>query len=498
MCREKDRAQPSLGQVSPIPSSESKPPPIPSPCFGPNTLLALFSAMQIFTYFDRGIMAGLLPIVQKEMGLSKTMEGFLGGGFIVGFMVMSPLVALYAARNPHRVPVAIGSGLMFWILAAVVAGLAGIDNYIVLLVARIVSGSGEAAFCSLGPTIIKDQAPPGRQATYLSIYFTCIFVGQASGYIASGFATVWSFGQWLFLIEAMVMLPLAGVCLFRGKWICSECSHEKEQAHGLLSVTDQKPVESPLMTCENVSPSTFARSAIDNTCIVVKNRIWLLLTLGYACSVFTVGGLAFWGPEYLVNNLNLDSDLSGLFFGFVTMLSGVTGTVAGGAWLDAISSGKSRTGRCAACAWMACNSGILAVPLNLYMAKCKDVKVFFASAFFAQFVLFMSTTPVNTGVMEAVPDHMRGTALALTTFSIHFFGDLPSSVIVGEVADMYSLHAGVFLLASWTVFTAIFWFLSYRVAASECARVENSLLAHDVCQKSESSELGLSADGRAV
>jgi MFS family permease len=426
-------------------------------------------------------MAGLVPLVQKDLQISRTLSGFIGGGFIIGFMITSPMVALYASRDRRIIPRAIGLGQALWILSAGVVAFA--NSYAVVLMARIVSGAGEAAFCSLAPTLIKDSAPVERQALYLSIYYTAIFVGQALGYIVSGFVAEWPLGQWLFLIEALLMLPLSGVCLFFAHGISSSCKFRDEGSASHEEHTHAREQKSiPGFISHGI---TFARSVGDTVYPVVRNRIWVLLTMGYACSIFSIGGLAFWGPDYIVSELELNRDTSGFIFGVSTMISGIAGVMAGGAWLDFISRGKTRTERCAACTWLACSCGILAVPPFLFMASCTNIQAFFASAFLSQFVLFMTTTPVNTGIMEAVPDSMRGVALALTTFTIHLFGDLPSSVLVGEVADVYSLHAGVVLLASWSVFTALLWFLSYRAALSECRKKDEPLLGCDESHREE-------------
>ena len=53
----------------------------------------------------------------------------------------------------------------------------------------------------------------------------------------------------------------------------------------------------------------------------------------------------------------------------------------------------------------------------------------------AIFLLFLSTGPVNTLVLETVPVNLRSSAMALSIFMIHLFGDMWSPQIVGWLAD---------------------------------------------------------------
>jgi len=51
------------------------------------------------------------------------------------------------------------------------------------------------------------------------------------------------------------------------------------------------------------------------------------------------------------------------------------------------------------------------------------------------FLLFLSTGPINTLIIESVPVNLRASAMALSIFMIHLFGDMWSPEIVGRLAD---------------------------------------------------------------
>ena len=75
------------------------------------------------------------------------------------------------------------------------------------------------------------------------------------------------------------------------------------------------------------------------------------------------------------------------------------------------------------------------------------------------FLIFLSTGPVNTLILEAVPPPMRASAMAASIFVIHLFGDLWSPKIVGHMADRWGdLQRAVFwTLPGALIVGAFFW-----------------------------------------
>jgi len=63
----------------------------------------------------------------------------------------------------------------------------------------------------------------------------------------------------------------------------------------------------------------------------------------------------------------------------------------------------------------------------------------------AAFFLLLNTSPLNAAVINSVGAHIRATAIAANIFIIHILGDVPSSTIMGWVADRRSLQAAFVL-----------------------------------------------------
>lgn len=95
-------------------------------------------------------------------------------------------------------------GLSTWCVAIVWSAMT--DQYSGLLLGRLLSGVAEASFAGLAPTVIDDIASKQYRTSWLSLFYACLPVGGAVGYVSGGvFATSsWRAG---FFTEAVLMIP---------------------------------------------------------------------------------------------------------------------------------------------------------------------------------------------------------------------------------------------------------------------------------------------------
>ncbi|CAM9487979.1 unnamed protein product, partial [Phaeothamnion confervicola] len=86
--------------------------------------------------------------------------------------------------NPFRL---VGVGLSVWTVAVLLSGLAyhlpqTPGAYAFLLLARMLSGAGEASFLCIVPPFISDTAAPRQRGLHVALFYAAIPVGTASGY----------------------------------------------------------------------------------------------------------------------------------------------------------------------------------------------------------------------------------------------------------------------------------------------------------------------------
>src|SRR3989442_4661358 len=62
--------------------------------------------------------------------------------------------------------------------------------------------------------------------------------------------------------------------------------------------------------------------------------------------------------------------------------------------------------------------------------------------------MFIPTGPINSTIVNVVSPAIQATAVALTIFTIHTLGDVPSPALVGMISDARPPGEAVLLLAA--------------------------------------------------
>jgi hypothetical protein len=110
-------------------------------------------------------------------------------------------------------------------------------------------------------------------------------------------------------------------------------------------------------------------------------------------------------------------------------------------------------------AWTLGLSVLVAVPLAF--GAFTATSTFWSMTFLAvaMFFLFLSTGPVNTLILESAPVNLRASAMAVSIFTIHLFGDMWSPEIVGRLADSFggNLQKAVLILPVALIVASALW-----------------------------------------
>ena len=89
-----------------------------------------------------------------------------------------------------------------------------------------------------------------------------------------------------------------------------------------------------------------------------------------------------------------------------------------------------------------------------------SMRAYLAWFFVAEFLLFLSTGPINVTIVSVVPVGMRAMAVAVSIFAIHLFGDAISPPIVGWLADRSSLAEAVLIMPAAIAVSGVIWVLT--------------------------------------
>ncbi|KAF4669803.1 Protein spinster 3 [Perkinsus olseni] len=418
----------------------------------PRTQLLFFIGCELLVYMDRGVLAGLLPHIKESVHkgdstpLSSAAAGWLGSVFMFGYTIASPIFARLSRRGPCWTARSIAIGLVVWTAACASTYFFVGTSYDLLLLCRLLTGVGEAAFCALAPVVIDDASPSGRKSSYLGLFFMAIYVGIALGNIVTAGIPSWEAGKVILLVEACLMVPMIVLCL-RWQW--------------RFSTSPQRVInEAPAYA----GVSGTIMGLMSDVKQVLMSKSFVLICLGFAAFNFVVGGLAVHGPTILRESLHASQAVVTLGLGLATVFTGVLGTYFGG-WLSDKVAGKnpdvSSRARAGSkiCAIMSA-IGALSIALT---AMASSTGMFLCMMSFSLMALFSTTAPCNVGLMSTVPEDVRSQGLAISIGVSHLIGDFPSPVIIGAIADASkSWSVAIMFAAVWMLLAVACWSLACR------------------------------------
>jgi len=178
----------------------------------------------------------------------------------------------------------------------------------------------------------------------------------------------------------------------------------------------------------------------------------VLTVLGYAAYTFAIGALAFWTPSFLERTRGISKAHATVQFGAIVVATGFLGTFAGG-WLGDRLLRRSRQ----AYLWLSGVATLIAAPLTLAALAAVTPAVYWTAIVAAELCLFASTGPINSMIVNVVDPRMRATAVALSIFTIHVLGDVPSPSLVGVISDARTLGEAMLMIPAAVLVGGLIW-----------------------------------------
>jgi len=390
-------------------------------------ILLILTSLNLLDYLDRYLVASLGSPIQTEFSLSGKAFGFLNTAFLLVYFVTSPVFGYLGDRyGRHRL---MAGGAVLWSLATSLTYW--VTTYPTLVLTRGLVGVGEASFGTLAPAYLADVLSVERRPRALGLFYLAIPLGAALAYLAGGFIGKHFGWRPAFLLGGVPGLLLA-------------------LAIRRLPAPPALPSSAP----ENVPrASASPLAAVRSLWSIPTLR---LVTLGYGMLTFTLGGLAFWMPQYLekVKGLSL-AQSNYLLFGSIAV-AGTLGTLAGGIL-------GSRLHRLTPSAplWVSGLGILLAWPLAALVIFSPLPALYLPSLVAAIFLLFLHPGVITAVIVSVAGPGLRAQAVALNIIIIHLVGDAPSTFLIGWTADHFGLTWGVALtlvalaLAAVLILTAI-------------------------------------------
>jgi sugar phosphate permease len=192
--------------------------------------------------------------------------------------------------------------------------------------------------------------------------------------------------------------------------------------------------------------------------------------IGYCAYTFALGGFAAWAPKFLYKVHEMDLAKADFGFGVVAVVAGIVGTILGGTIADRGLKDASEETRIRAYLRYSAITTAIGVPFAALTIVAGSPTTFFIAIFVCETALFASTSPINAVTLGSVPSSLRASAMAVSIFAIHAFGDFPSPPLIGLIADHADMRVGLALLPIALVICAIVWWRGARAPLQSSSR----------------------------
>jgi MFS family permease len=389
--------------------------------------LCVLSGINLFNYVDRYVVPAVAESLRKDpaLHLTDSQLGWLMTGFIIVYALASPVFGWLGDRRGRNRLVAAGVGI--WSLSTAAAGLT--HSFGTLFAARSTVGIGEAAYGSIAPSMLADYFPKAQRGRVFAIFFAAIPIGSALGYVLGGKIDV-AFGwRAAFLVAGLPGLVLAGLCLLLRDPERGAEDRDDAAGHGAPG---------------KAAPGTYAA--------LITNPAYVSVVLGYAAYTFALGGIAAWMPAFLERERGFTHEQATVNFGAIVVVTGFIGTFIGG-WLGDLVAKRTRQGYL----WVSGISTLLAAPCAYIAFTATDHGVELGALAVAEVLIFLSTGPINSAIVNVVAPDMRATAMAMSILAIHVLGDVPSPTLIGTLSERSSLGAAVMVVPVAVVVGGAIW-----------------------------------------
>ncbi|EXC03892.1 putative sphingolipid transporter spinster-3-like protein [Morus notabilis] len=205
--------------------------------------------------------------------------------------------------------------------------------------------------------------------------------------------------------------------------------------------------------------------------VLFLDKVYLVNILGYISYNFVIGAYSYWGPKAGYNIYHMSN--ADLLFGGVTIICGVLGTLAGGLILDNMNATISNAFKLLAGATFL--GAIFCFSAFLF----RSLYVFIALFTVGELLVFATQAPVNYVSLHCVRPSLRPLSMAISTVSIHIFGDVPSSPLVGILQDRVNNWRVTSLTLTSVLFVAAgIWFIGIFLNSLDMSNEDNE---NEVC-----------------
>lgn len=411
--------------------------------------LGLLTLVYLLSYLDRQILAILLEPIKRELVLSDTQLGFLGGLAFAAFYTFFAIpMAAWSDRGSRRLLIAVV--LAIWSAMTALSGLA--MGFLSLLAARIGVAIGESGAGPAAQSLIADYFAPQERSRAMSVFFLGIPLGVLVGFLAGGWVAE-LFG-WR---AAFFVVGLPGVAVAAIVWFTL-----REPTRGYSEGAPQAEQSATPQIGETLRYLWTAPS-------------FKHVALAAALQAFAGYGSFHWIPSFLIRVHGMSVAQVGTWLALLIGIGSAVGTIAGGVFADRLSKRDARWAL-----WLPGAAILACAPLMAFVCLWEDrleVLLVYAVPVVLSAVW---TGPVHAIVQAMVKLRMRAMAAAVLLFTINLIGLGLGPQIVGLLSDLLrpqfgaeSLRYALLVVIPAAAWSALHYWLGARTLKADLAAARN-------------------------
>jgi len=385
--------------------------------------LAVLFLGYVVNFIDRSILSILLEPIKLDLALTDTQLGMLGGlAFAVFYTTLGIPIAAMADRR-SRVKI-LAVAMVVWSAMTALCGFA--QSFMMLLLARIGVGVGEAGASPPSHSLISDYFPIDTRATALSIYALGIPFGSMIGNYVGGWGA-----EELGWRTTFILVGIPGIFVALLIWFTL-----REPPRGMADSERETSKLTP-------APST---SAADNAPDVkeVLSLLWQRVSfrhLSFAAGLhaFVGYGAGTWNAPFLIRSHEMPVSEVGAWLALVSGI-GAIGTFMGGYLSDKLS---DRFDDRRWYMWVPGYSTIIMVPFQFLAYLYGGLWAVIPALIVVSILGGMYLGPSFAMTQALVTLRMRAVASAILLFMLNIIGMGLGPYLVGVFSDLLNPSYGI-------------------------------------------------------
>jgi len=200
---------------------------------------------------------------------------------------------------------------------------------------------------------------------------------------------------------------------------------------------------------------------------ILKNKLYILITLAITSIYFIVTGIQFWITKYLIEILKEEPIVVNIIFSIISITAPLSGVLFGGTISDKYGGykGKNESKALEMCLAFGIFTLFFGIPLGFMF------RIIYLSILLWAFLFFgAAIIPIAIGIMiSCVPKDCQATSSSISQIVFNLLGYFCSPMITGFIMDLFEDEKQGFiwemrLVFFWVIIALVFIFASYLVS----------------------------------